>query len=81
MSYWPKNVHEGLVNCLGGLNLPRKSVVWLTDYPDMTLNVYRGCKTTTQQQQQQQLRIQVLIISHVIRGFRVALLFLFEKHF
>ena len=40
---------EVLVNCLGGLSLPRKSVVWLIDRPDMTLDVYRGRKTTTQQ--------------------------------
>ena len=26
-------------------------MVTLTDRPDMTLDVYRGCKTTTQQQQ------------------------------
>ena len=44
-------VHEVLVNRLGGLSLPRKSVVRLIDRPDMTLNVYRGCKTTIQQQQ------------------------------
>ena len=30
----------------------RKSVVRLTDRPDMTLDVYRGRKTTMQQQQQ-----------------------------
>ena len=35
-----------------GLSLPRKSVVRLTDRPDMTIDVYRGCKTTTQQKQQ-----------------------------
>ena len=29
------------VNRLGGLSLPRKSVVRLTDRPDMTLDVYR----------------------------------------
>ena len=45
-----KYVHEVLVNRLGGLSLPRKSVVRLTDCPDMTLDVYRGRKTTTQQQ-------------------------------
>ena len=50
VSYWRKYVHEVLVNRLGGLSLPRKSVVRLTDRPDMTLNVYRGRKTTTQQQ-------------------------------
>ena len=46
-------MHEVLVNRLGGLSLPRKSVVRLTDRPDMTLDVYRGRKTTNQQQQQQ----------------------------
>ena len=59
-------MHEVLVNRLGGLSLPRKSVVRLTDrpdmtldayrgrktdHPDMTLDVYRGRKTTMQQQQ------------------------------
>ena len=48
VSYWRKYVHEVLVNRLGGLSLPRKSVVRLTDRPDMTLDVYRGHKTTTQ---------------------------------
>ena len=43
-------MHEVLVNRLGGLSLPRKSVVRLTDRPDMTLDVYRGRKTTNQQQ-------------------------------
>ena len=41
-------MHEVLVNRLGGLSLPRKSVVRLTDRPDMTLDVYSGRKTTTQ---------------------------------
>ena len=44
-------MHEVLVNRLEGLSLPRKSVVRLTDRPDMTLDVYRGRKTTIQQQQ------------------------------
>ena len=43
-------MHEVLVNRLGGLSLPRKSVVRLTDRPDMTLDVYRGRKTTMQQE-------------------------------
>ena len=38
-------------NHLGGLSQLRKSVVWLTDRPDMTLDTYRGRKTTIQQQQ------------------------------
>ena len=33
-------MHEVLVNSLGGLSLPRKSVVRLTERPDMTLDVY-----------------------------------------
>ena len=49
VSYWRKYVHKVLVNRLGGLSLPRKSVVRLTDRPDMTLDVYRGRKTTIQQ--------------------------------
>ena len=44
VSYWRKYVHKVLVNRLGGLSLPRKSVVRLTDRPDMTLDVYRGRK-------------------------------------
>ena len=45
-------MHEVLVNRLGGLSLPRKSVVRLTDRPDMTLDVYRGRETTIQQHYQ-----------------------------
>ena len=41
-------VNEVLVNRLGGLSLPRKSVVRLTDRPGMTLDVYRGRKTIMQ---------------------------------
>ena len=41
-------MHEVLVNRLGGLSLPRKSVVRLTDRSDMTLDVYRGRKATMQ---------------------------------
>ena len=37
-------MHEVLVNHLGGLSLPRKSVVRLTDRPDMTLDVYVDVK-------------------------------------
>ena len=50
-------MHEVLVNRLGGLSLPRKSVVRLTDRPDMTLDVYHGRKTTIKQQQQQQINV------------------------
>ena len=45
-------MHEVRVNRLGGLSLPKKSVVRLTERPDMTLDVYHGRKTTMQQQQQ-----------------------------
>ena len=47
-------MHEVLVNRLGGLSLPRKSVVRLLDRPDMILDVYHGRKTTIQQQQSYQ---------------------------
>ena len=53
-------MHEVLVNRLGGISLPRKSVVRLTDRPDMTLDVYRGRKTTMQQQQ--------LVFIYLFRG-------------
>ena len=53
-------MHEVLVNRLGGLSLPRKSVVRLTDRPDMTLDVYRGRKTTMQQQQSIQIYLTLL---------------------
>ena len=43
-------MQEVLVNCLGGLSLPRKNVVRVTDHPDMTLDVYHGHKTTSQKQ-------------------------------
>ena len=40
-------MHEVLANRLGGLSLSRKSVVRLTDRPDITVPVYRGRKTIT----------------------------------
>ena len=57
-------VHEVLVNRLGGLSLPRKSVVRLTDRPNMTLDVYRGRKTTMQQQIMTMLNAQNPEMSH-----------------
>ena len=45
-------VREVLVNCIGGLSLPRKCVARLTDSPDMTIDVYCGCKIITQLDQQ-----------------------------
>ena len=60
-------MHEVLVNRLGGLSLPRKSAVRLTYRPDMTLDVYRGRKTTMQQQQQKSfLEEMKVIFSHAI---------------
>ena len=47
VSFWRKYVYKVLVNCLGGLSLPRKSVGKLTDRPDMTIDVYHGSKKTT----------------------------------
>ena len=55
-------MHEVLVNRLGGLSLPRKSVVRLTDRPDMTLDAYRGRKTTIQYNNK---RIEKLVLSPV----------------
>ena len=49
VSYWRKYVHEVLVDRLGGLKLPRKSVVRLTVHPDMSIVVYRGRITIKQQ--------------------------------
>ena len=49
VSYWRKYVHLLPVNPLGGLSLPRNSVVRLTDSPAMTLVVYSGRKETKQQ--------------------------------
>ena len=48
-------MHKVLVNRLGGLSLTRKSVVRLTDRPDMASDVYRGRKTIKQQQQKNKL--------------------------
>ena len=60
-------MHEVLVNRLGGLSLSRKSVVRLTDRPDMTLDVYRGRKTTMQQQQFSIFRqIMIIIMSRTV---------------
>ena len=54
-------MHEVLVNRLGGLSLPRKSVVRLTDRSDMTFDVYSGRKTTLQQ------KTTTTVAFHVIR--------------
>ena len=68
-------MHEVLVNRLGGLSLPRKSVVRLTDRPDMTLDVYRGRKTTIQPTNPESSKGSVnFVISLKYKGF---LFFLF----
>ena len=61
VSNWQKCVHEVLVNRLGGLSLPRKSVLRLTDRPNMTLDVYHGRKTTAQLQQQQHCQLNKIV--------------------
>ena len=59
-------MHEVLVNCLGGLSLPRESVVRLTYRPDMTIDVYRGHKTTTQEQIFSTKSMDILILSNYL---------------
>ena len=56
---------------LGGLSLPRKSVVRLTDCPAMTLGVYDGRKTTTQQQQHIPLLLDTQL-KNLLHGQRTA---------
>ena len=68
-------MHEVLVNRLGGLSLPRKSVVRLTDRPDMTLDVYRGRKTTMQQQQQYMCKEHQVSISSPFEALAVPVIF------
>ena len=68
VSYRRKCVHEVLVNRLGGLSLPRKSVVRLTDRPDMTLDVYRGRKTTMQQATSVLIWLQISIARVLLFG-------------
>ena len=59
-------MHEVLVNRLGGLSLPRESVVRLTDYPDMTIDVYRGHKTITQQQQKTKFNTKHTTVLYIV---------------
>ena len=74
-------MHEVLVNRLGGLSLPRKSVVRLTDRPDMTLDVYRGRKTTMQQQQQHKILFNSHSVVGVGRSSFVSMRFCWQDHF
>ena len=78
VSYWRKYVHEVLVNRLGGLSLPRKSVVRLTDHPNMTLDVYRGRKTTMQQQQSNKMIVK--LTKKKIKSFDASCSVPFENH-
>ena len=48
VSCWQMYVDLILVDSLGGLSLPKKSVVRLTDHPKMSIAVYRGRKKTQQ---------------------------------
>ena len=63
-------MHEVLVNRLGSLSLPRKSVVRLTDRPDMTLDVYRGRKTTIQQHHLIQANISDPSLKIILQGVK-----------
>ena len=40
-------MHDVLVNGLGGVSLPGKSVARLTDHPNMTIDAYHGRRRTT----------------------------------
>ena len=53
-----------LANRLGVLSLPRKSVVRLSDRPDMTLDVYRERKLTMQQLQMLFVTLKLLVIMY-----------------
>ena len=75
-------MHDVLVNRLGGLSLPRKSVVRLTDRLDMTLDVYRGRKTTIQQQENDAFCLeQVNILRNSLIGQSISLLHFPNKRF
>ena len=66
-------MHEVLVNRLGGLGLPRKSVVRLTDRPDTTLDVYRGGKTTKTTYSLKEAQLLKKIIEGQIISFKTKL--------
>ena len=74
-------MHEVLVNRLGGLSLPRKSVVRLTDRPDMTLDVYHGRKTTMQQQQQLHINLVELDLLFMFCGSNLSVTHCILLHF
>ena len=57
-------MHKVLINRLGGLGLLRKSVVRLTDRPDMNLDVYRGRKTKHNNNNKSMLQTQAIDFYH-----------------
>ena len=62
---------------LGGLRLPRNSVLRLTDHPDMTIAVvYCGHKAITQQQQQSSSKKNTILFSGV-KWFKIVKLHAF----
>ena len=63
-------MHEVLVNPLGGLSLPRKSVVRLTHRPDMTLYVYVKQQYNNKNNNNNYSEFQVNIFSRVITDIR-----------
>ena len=67
-------MHEVLVNRLGGLSLPRKSVVRLTDRPNMTLDVYRGRKTI-----KQSLKGYCTVFQHAFKSLKITASVLSER--
>ena len=71
-------MHEVLVNRLGGLSLPRKSVVRLTDRPDMILDVYRGRKTTKQQSNNLQIKLKLHLLLFYPSTWYICDFFLFH---
>ena len=69
-------MHEVLDNRLGGLSLPRKSVVRLTDLPGMTIVVYRGRKITLQQYNNNKTDLGALCCSdNLIKLIRMIIVF------
>ena len=75
-------MHEILVNRLGGLSLPRKSVVRLTDRPDMTLDVYRGRKTRIQPKKKTHiLNLPTPMFQRVLESVKISVLTLLNLVF
>ena len=66
-------MQEVLVNCLGGLSLPRKSVVRLTDCPNMILDVTVNVK---QQSDTNSIPYLTFLAPCALNFFRVAANFL-----